>query len=39
MKYKHYAPKAKVILVKGTAERYREFVKQQKGPRSRRSVL
>ena len=26
MKYKHYAPKAKVILVKGTAERYREFV-------------
>ena len=32
MKYKHYAPKAKVILVKGTAERYREFVNSKKAP-------
>lgn len=26
MKYKHYAPKARVILVSGTPERFREFV-------------
>lgn len=32
MKYKHYAPKAKVILVKGDAERYREFVNSKKAP-------
>ena len=32
MKYKHYAPKAKVILVKGEAERYREFVNSKKAP-------
>ena len=29
MKYKHYAPKAQVILVKGTAEAYRRFISAQ----------
>ncbi len=32
MKYKHYAPKARVILVKGTAEQYREFVNRKSAP-------
>lgn len=29
MKYKHYAPKAQVILVKGAAEAYRRFISAQ----------
>lgn len=32
MKYKHYAPKARVILVKGGGEVYREFVNYKKAP-------
>ena len=31
MKYRHYAPKAKVVLVEGEKEAYREFVLSQKG--------
>ncbi|HBT63053.1 MAG TPA: threonylcarbamoyl-AMP synthase [Ruminococcaceae bacterium] len=31
MKYKHYSPKARVILVKGTPEAFSEFVNSQKG--------
>lgn len=31
MKYKHYAPKAKVMIVKGTKEQYENFVNAQKG--------
>ena len=31
MKYRHYAPKAKVVLVEGKKEAYREFVLSQKG--------
>lgn len=32
MKYKHYAPKARVILVKGSAQEYRAFVNEKKAP-------
>ncbi len=32
MKYKHYAPKARVILVKGSAQQYRGFVNGKKAP-------
>lgn len=28
MKYKHYAPKAEVLLIKGSSEAYREYVKK-----------
>ena len=31
MKYKHYAPKTKVIIVKGEREKYLEFLKNQTG--------
>lgn len=31
MKYKHYAPKAKVVIVNADKERYEEFVNAQKG--------
>jgi len=31
MKYKHYAPKARVILVKGSADAFTSFVNSQKG--------
>ncbi len=31
MKYKHYAPKAKVTLVKGSRERYADFVNSRAG--------
>lgn len=30
MKYKHYAPKARVILVQGSADAYRQYVNTQK---------
>ncbi len=32
MKYKHYAPKARVRLVKGTAENYRAYIRAHKKP-------
>lgn len=32
MKYKHYAPKAEIHIVKGTQAAYAEFVNQQKAP-------
>ncbi len=32
MKYKHYAPKAQVYLVKGTTEQYTRFVNARKAP-------
>jgi L-threonylcarbamoyladenylate synthase len=31
MKYKHYAPKAKVVIVNGTTQQYENFVNAQKG--------
>lgn len=31
MKYKHYSPKAQVVLVEGTKERFEEFVNSRKG--------
>lgn len=31
MKYKHYAPKAKVVIVKGDKEKYEKFVNTRKG--------
>lgn len=30
MKYKHYAPKAKVVIVKGTDEQYVHYVNSKK---------
>ncbi len=30
MKYKHYAPKARVILVRGTLEQFQEFLRHQR---------
>ena len=32
MKYKHYAPKASVVIVKGTPDQYRAFVNAHKAP-------
>ncbi len=31
MKYKHYAPKAKVVLLHGTSDKFTRFVNEQKG--------
>lgn len=31
MKYKHYSPKAKVVILKGSFEAYRSFLLRQKG--------
>ncbi len=32
MKYKHYAPKAEVIILKGSLEKFKEYVTQNKKP-------
>jgi L-threonylcarbamoyladenylate synthase len=32
MKYKHYSPKARVVLVKGSPEKFSDFVNRQKAP-------
>lgn len=31
MKYKHYAPKTKIVIIKGTTEKYTGFLKNQSG--------
>ncbi|MEM1485319.1 L-threonylcarbamoyladenylate synthase [Oscillospiraceae bacterium PP1C4] len=32
MKYKHYSPKAQVVLVRGSLEKFRQFISAQKSP-------